>query len=53
MRWIRKLLGLCEHHFEIIASGYIKHSSGIGTSGDWYNCRCKKCGKMKNYNFRV
>lgn len=53
MKLLRKLLGLCEHEFEIHDSGRIIHSDGESYSGNWYHCRCKKCGRMKNYNFRV
>lgn len=53
MKLLRKLLGLCEHEFEIVATGHIRHSDGESLSGDWYDCRCKKCGRMKRYNLRV
>lgn len=37
IKLLRKLLGLCEHEFEIVDNGYINNSEGNGTCGNWYH----------------
>lgn len=46
---IKEFLGLCIHEFETVASGNIIGYSGFKV-GNFYDCRCKKCGKMKTFN---
>lgn len=43
MKWLRKILGLCVHHYEHVAIY-------DGITYFVYVSRCKHCGKLKNHH---
>jgi hypothetical protein len=45
MKWIRFLLGLCNHRWEI--KDEIQLTLGGKTVGERYILRCKECGHLK------
>lgn len=47
MKWIRKIFGLCQHHYEIIEECKIKRDGIV--QGKVYVQKCKHCGKMHNH----
>lgn len=48
MNYLRKLLGLCEHKWEIILQGNIEHHDRSGIRiGRYYMLQCKNCGNIK------
>ena len=48
MKWIRFILGLCDHQYEVILKNYIYETDKSQRPwGVKYTQRCKKCGKIK------
>lgn len=48
--WLFNLIfgNFCRHDYRIVRHGAI-HVEGSKV-GDYYNCRCVKCGHMKQFN---
>lgn len=49
IRWLRALLGLHEHKWEIIAKGSITRGDEVKV-GDYYHLQCIHCGEVKMKN---
>lgn len=49
MNYLRKLLGLCVHEWEIIETFTIHKVYSGKITGEIYVQRCKKCGKLHNH----
>lgn len=49
MRWIRKLLGLCEHRWVEVRHVRLLHDGKYYS--DHYILRCDRCGEMKSMEF--
>ena len=48
MKWIKFLLGLCDHQWEVINKHYLYHRETASIPyGTKYVQQCKKCGKIK------
>lgn len=47
MKWLRKILGLCVHDFEILEEVSFKRHGLY--HGKIYMQKCKHCGKMQNH----
>ena len=53
MKWLRKIFGLCEHHYEIISEfEKISRKTNLNV-GMVYVQKCKLCGKMHNHVLNV
>jgi len=50
MKWLRKMLGLCVHHWEIVDRVVITND-GIAV-GDRFISHCRNCGKIKKTDIK-
>jgi hypothetical protein len=46
IKWLKNILGLCEHKTEIIEKYFIKDPSDFTVVGIFFISRCLKCGHL-------
>ena len=51
MKFIRWILGLCPHKYEVIHEVRLSTSGGVYLSTA-YHCRCTLCGNMKQFKMK-
>lgn len=52
MKWIRRLLGLCEHEWAVLQQSPLFPSAGAQLPcGEEFILQCKKCGNLKQKTF--
>lgn len=52
MKWIKFILGLCDHKWEILHEGKIVSHYNDTRVGTYYELQCEKCGDVEVRNLR-
>lgn len=52
MKWIKFILGLCDHKWKIIRTGRIIGMHSNEPVGTYYDLQCEHCGDVKVRNIR-